>query len=342
LDYPPYRIIYGKWIETGEDVVVARRSYSHVEIHCHGGAAASQSILASLLAAGCEQASWQDFIKINDRHPIRAAAQIALAHCQTERTAAIVLDQYRGALEESLQQVMQYLQQGDAPTAIRQLRELLDWFDFGKHLTHPWQVVIAGPPNVGKSTLINALVGFERAIVFDQPGTTRDVVTALTAIHGWPVELADTAGLRVSADKLEATGVAYATAAIGEADLVLLVFDVTLPWTNEEQRLLSDNPDALAVHNKSDLLPHTTSHSGLFADRPVGMLLSATTGLGINQLLDAIADRLVLRTPTSGTAIPFTIEQATTIETAIALVDQGDLPQAAAELARLVGDLPRR
>jgi tRNA modification GTPase len=88
-------------------------------------------------------------------------------------------------------------------------------------------VVIAGPPNVGKSSLINALLGYQRAIVFDQPGTTRDVLTATTAIDGWPVELADTAGIREGDDAIETEGVARALAEIRAADLVVEVWDAS-------------------------------------------------------------------------------------------------------------------
>ena len=83
----------------------------------------------------------------------------------------------------------------------------------GRHLLTPFDVVLAGPANVGKSSLINALVGYNRAIVYDAPGTTRDVITAETAIDGWPVTLSDTAGLRDSDDPLEMAGVQTAQCA---------------------------------------------------------------------------------------------------------------------------------
>src|SRR6185503_7750192 len=104
---------------------------------------------------------------------------------------------------------------------------LLALAEVGLHLTTPWRVVFAGPPNVGKSSLVNALLGYPRAIVYDQPGTTRDVLTASTAFDGWPFELRDTAGLRdgISLDSVEVEGVARARAQIATADLVVFVHD---------------------------------------------------------------------------------------------------------------------
>ena len=98
-------------------------------------------------------------------------------------------------------------------------------------------MVIAGPPNVGKSSLINALLGFQRAIVFDLPGTTRDVVTAVTALDGWPVELSDTAGLRSSDDPLELAGIEQAHRQAAAADCLLLVFDASQPWSARESAI---------------------------------------------------------------------------------------------------------
>ena len=112
--------------------------------------------------------------------------------------------------------------------------------------------MIAGKPNVGKSSLINALVGYDRSIVHPAPGTTRDVVAASTAIDGWPATLCDTAGLHGGGDAIKHNGIALASRRIAEADLVLLVFDASVRWSEEDADLLAGLPDALVVHNKID------------------------------------------------------------------------------------------
>ena len=135
----------------------------------------------------------------------------------------MLLDQYHGALAAAIRATLAAAASGDWQTASATIDALLAHRGVGEHLTTPWRVVLAGPPNVGKSSLKNALVGYQRAIVCDLPGTTRDVVATTTAIDGWPIQLADTAGLRDAADELEAAGVARAARALAAADLVVLV-----------------------------------------------------------------------------------------------------------------------
>jgi tRNA modification GTPase len=332
---PLDRILYGKWATTGEDVVIARRSQSRVEIHCHGGISASQAILDALAAAGCQIVTWQELIRADEQSSIRAAARIALAAATTERTATILLDQYKGALDAAVGQAIRDLQKSDFAGARERLQELLGWAEFGGHLASPWRVAIAGPPNVGKSTLINALVGYERAIVFDQPGTTRDVLTALTAIDGWPIELADTAGLRASHDPLEQAGIARAEAELRATDLAILVFDVTEPWTDEFQELARQCPGSHLVYNKADLLPPDIVED-FPSGRPSGVLASAKSGWNVPAVLHSVVSRLVPRVPAPGTPIPFTTEQAQSIRAAIGHAEQGQADQAIATLARLV------
>lgn len=289
-------------LETGEEVVVRRCSDRSVELHCHGGHAAVAMIERVLVERGCRSVAWQDWAAGHHQDPIAAAACLALADARTERTAAILLDQYHGALRRALEEIEAAHRRGDTATAARQVEVLLARADLGRHLVRPWRVVLGGKVNVGKSSLINALLGYGRAIVHAQPGTTRDVVTAGTAIEGWPVELSDTAGLRSGDDTVERAGVQRAEEQLAAADLALLVFDAATPWSARDRQLIEAWPAALLVHNKCDL-PRAPGA------RSPGISISASTGEGVEALLRVIAARLVPDPPPPGAPVPFTAEQ---------------------------------
>ena len=239
---------------------------------------------------GCRRVGWRDWARRRHEDPIQAAARVALADAPTQRAAAILLDQFHGALRHALVEIHTALASGDAATAAGLLDTLLARAPLGQHLVRAWRVVLAGRPNVGKSTLVNAMLGYPRAIVHHAPGTTRDVLTADTAIDGWPVELSDTAGLWRGEHAIDRAGVERAEAQAAEADLVVLVFDLARPWSDADGRLLDRWPSALVVHNKADLAVDATG-------RPEGLVTSALTARGIEALLRAIAERLVPRPP---------------------------------------------
>jgi tRNA modification GTPase len=299
------RIVLGRWGgEGGEELIGCRRADGTVEIHCHGGVAAVRNVVDRLAAEGGTPISWQEWTQRSDGDPIRAAARIALAEAPTARTAGILLDQLHGALSDAVNGAVATAGDGEWNRAVEQLDALLAHRCVGLHLTRPWRVVIAGRPNVGKSSLMNALAGFQRAIVCDVPGTTRDVVTFTTAIDGWPVELADTAGLRETADAIESAGVERATAAAADADLLVLVEDAT-----QAQPLPAALPPSkltLRVLNKIDLQrePTPPAERGNW-----DVLTSAVTGRGIAELLAVIGRKLVPVPPCVGAGVPFTAEQ---------------------------------
>ena len=198
----------------------------------------------------------------------------------------------------------------------------------GRHLVEPWRVVLAGRPNVGKSSLINALVGYGRAIVHHTPGTTRDVVTAVTAIDGWPVELSDTAGLGQSDHPLERAGVERAEAALATADLVVLVFDAAQCRSDADRALRERLPSSVVVWNKCDLPPAR-------GERPPGLAVSALRGDGIAELVRRIADRLVPHPPPPGSAVPFPPDQIAYLRFASVALARDDVAAATRALHRL-------
>src|SRR5262249_7833753 len=162
-----------------------------LELHCHGGIEIVRMLLDVFAERDVRVCSWQNWEPSN---PLRNLAQAALVQATTVRTAAILLDQFLGAFSQALEVIIANLENDETSQGMRRLKELAWRIPLGRHLIQPWQVVIAGAPNVGKSSLVNALAGFQRSVVASTPGTTRDVVTTLLAIDGWPVELADTAG----------------------------------------------------------------------------------------------------------------------------------------------------
>lgn len=339
------RIVFGHWAsgEHREEVVLLRGEDESLEIHCHGGAAAVERIVAALAAAGCEIMPWQAWIEGKSSNEIAREASIALAAATTRRTAEILLGQLNGALEREIASAQQELRQGNLVAAQDQLAALLASSRLSTHLTHPWQVAIAGRPNVGKSSLINALVGYQRAIVFDQPGTTRDVLSADTAVDGWPVRLTDAAGIRATSDPLEAEGVSRARQQLSQADLVLWVLDATSITENgnalaiamqeltEEVGELASIARPLIVLNKIDLL-----EGDALACHPSVIAVSALVGLGIDALLAAIAQRLVPTPLQCGEGVPFTARQSSLLESALLAIKRLDVTAATNDLTRIV------
>ncbi|HJT36024.1 MAG TPA: GTPase [Pirellulales bacterium] len=355
-DFPPGRIVFGRWGQApGEELVVCRRAENEIEIHCHGGQAAVQAIVDALASAGCQPERWTDWHRRQAASPIQADALEDLARATTLRTAAVLLDQYHGALDGEINEIVKLLSRGvgwdelASPTvtvepslrdgggtrklvppyilltARERIELLLRRTSLGRHLVKPFQAVLAGRPNVGKSSLINTLVGYQRSIVHDLPGTTRDVVTAGTAFDGWPVELADTAGLRNSDDPLEAAGIGLAEQRLAAADLRILVFDASRPWTDADQGLAERWPEAIVVHSKFDL--------ARASDRPAGVATSAVTGQGIDELARLIASRLAPGPPPAGSAVPFRAWQVEALSQAADACRRGDPEAVIASLA---------
>ena len=260
-----------------------------VEFTCHGGDVAPQLVLRALLDAGAEPAEAGAFTRrafLNGKLDLaQAEAVAALIHASSRAAGRVALHQLDGRYSESLAALRAELLQTAALVELEldfseedvafadmaQLRALLDRADglltdlldsarLGALVREGVRVVIAGRPNAGKSTLLNALVGRDRAIVSDVPGTTRDAIDAETEIGGLRFVFSDTAGLRATDDAIEREGVRRARHAITGADVLLYVFDARLGLDDDERRELatvqSERPQlpVLLVANKSDLL----------------------------------------------------------------------------------------
>ena len=274
---------------TGEDAV---------ELQGHGGSVAPRRVLEACLAAGARLAQRGEFTLrafLNGRLDLsEAEAVIDLVDARTTRAAADAFARLGGALSRPFERLyadaidlssrLEHaldFDEGELPTsfaeettarlaALRQRTERLIATAREGRLLREWAlVVLAGAPNAGKSSLMNALLGTDRAIVADTAGTTRDSIEEGLQIGNWLVRLTDTAGLRVASDAVEAEGVERAEALIAKADLVVA--------------LDCDIPGALRVHAKCDL----DSHKGLN-----GLDVSAKTGEGLDTLKAAIAERL--------------------------------------------------
>ncbi len=289
---------------TGEDVV---------EISCHGGILVTRRVLETLLTAGARAAEPGEFTQrafLNGRMDLtQAEAVMDLIRAQTDlalRAAGEQLEgrlgQRIGALREDLLSLVAHVEAfidfpdedidpdtgaallGRMDGLLAALDSLLATAGQGRILREGVRTVIYGEPNVGKSSLLNTLLGQERAIVSDTPGTTRDTIEESLNVRGLPLRLIDTAGLRESADPLENAGMARSRSTLARADLALRVADGSHPPAvgNEEA-----SPVEILVLNKSDL-----GVDPAWAAHPGAVRVSCRTGDGMDQLADAIYERV--------------------------------------------------
>ena len=289
---------------TGEDIL---------EIQGHGGIAVTQAVLAAALDAGSRLAEPGEYTRrayLNDKIDLAQAEAIAdliNARSQAAVKAAnrslqgdfsreidalaadlLALRVYIEAALDFPEEEIDFLREGDIAARLHawgeRLRTLLAQSTQGRLMNDGVNLVITGKPNAGKSSLLNALVGEERAIVTAQAGTTRDIVRETILIHGMPVNILDTAGLREAEDLVEQEGIRRTRQALNQADLILLLRDGSaLENIAEEEALPADIPRLLA-YNKADQTPPAVQ-----AQHTDGLWLSAKTGAGIDALRDAIA-----------------------------------------------------
>lgn len=323
---------------TGEDVV---------EISCHGGLAAPGQVLTAVLHAGARLAEPGEFTRrafINGRVDLaQAEATLDLVRARTEDALLAARRRHDGELSLRVRGVVRRLlvlqaemtARGDFPDleladlepadvaaelrgCVTELQGLLAGAERGRLLREGLRVVLAGRPNVGKSSLLNALLGEERAIVSAVPGTTRDTIEETVAIEGVPVLLVDTAGLRESGDEVEMAGVNRTGYALARADLVLLVLDAADGRTAGDvaaAATLGPAPTVVVV-NKADLAgwgPAAAELQTLENWRGT-VRVSARLGEGLGELRTTIAAAAGLRR--SESALIGTVRQREAVERA--------------------------
>ncbi|MGH7927348.1 MAG: tRNA uridine-5-carboxymethylaminomethyl(34) synthesis GTPase MnmE, partial [Candidatus Binatia bacterium] len=301
---------------TGEDVV---------EVYCHGGAFVVRRVLALVLSQGVRHAEPGEFTKrafLNGRIDLaQAEAVLDIIRARTEKGVELAVNQASGELShwvrELREDLLDILAQVEAAIdfpeeeiellhhseligkvdALRfRINELIATYDWGRLLRDGARVCICGRPNVGKSSLLNALLGEERVIVTSVPGTTRDVIEEGFNLNGLPVVFWDTAGIRTTEDQVEKLGVELSLKHLDEADAAIVVLDRSGKIATDDLRCLrlTESKKRLIVLNKDDLR-HAFDVGELGDAAPGGAFIyvSAVNGTGLNELKQSMRELLL-------------------------------------------------
>ena len=333
LEHRPHELVYGDLLDTEGAVIdrvlctfsLAPHSYTGedtAEIHCHGAPMVLQLGLEALFAAGARQAQRGEFTRrafLNGKLDLAQAEAVGdLLEADSRQAARNAAGQLNGALSRRIgavysalldvmahfHAVLDYPDEDIDPFRMEELsgqlsrqeaalRALAGSYRRGQYIRDGVPCAIVGRPNAGKSSLLNALVGFDRAIVTNIPGTTRDTVEERAELGGVTLRLIDTAGLRDSDDPIEQLGVERSRAAMDEAALVLLVVDGTEKATREDAALAraiagTGKPWVL-VRSKGDLAGENADDLAALAEGAPLVSLSARTGEGLDELGRTVA-----------------------------------------------------
>lgn len=314
---------------TGENIV---------EISCHGGTWAVQTTLRLCIENGARPAGPGEFTKrafLNGKLALsQAEAVMDLIHAQGEAAMRAALAVRDGALSTAVGEMVEKLTRVSAhlaawsdypeeeiepvdPAALLcelcglsgQVEKYRKSYGRGRLLREGISTAIVGRPNAGKSTLMNLLSGAQRSIVADLPGTTRDVVEDAVQVGGYILRLYDTAGIRDTSDPVEQAGVERAVRQLQTADLILAVFDASLPFSEQDAQLLTrlEGTNCIAVINKTDL-PQRLETQWITAQIPRTVYIAAKTGEGRELLEKQILDSLQLL-PAGGGSAQFAVNE---------------------------------
>jgi tRNA modification GTPase len=290
-----------------------------VEINCHGGVVATNRVLEEVIKAGARLAEPGEFTKrafLNGRIDLsQAEAVIDIIRAKTELSMKSALAQSEGRIsreikalrnkllgiiahieatvdypEEDLEETTSALTGSQLNSILKEIERLLSSANEGKILREGLDTVIVGKPNVGKSSLLNALLMETRAIVTDIPGTTRDVIEEFISIDGVPVKIIDTAGIRETEDVVEKIGVERSKEKINEADLIILMLDVSGALDTEDLDIINYIKDRkyVVLLNKSDLPNKVNIEDLKDLNSQFVIEVSAKTGEGLERLKSAI------------------------------------------------------
>ena len=291
-----------------------------VEIYCHGGIIPVRKTLELLLNNGARLAEPGEFTKrayLNGRLDLsQAEAVIDIIKSKTDKSFQVSLNQLEGSLSFKIKEIRSLLLSmiahvevsidfpdediesvtfnelgKDALEVKEKISSLLSTADRGKILRDGLNTVILGKPNVGKSSLLNAILRENRAIVTDIPGTTRDIIEEYINIDGIPLRIMDTAGIRETSDIVEKLGVDKAKGTIEAADLIIAIFDVSRELSKEDHQIIDLIKDkkTIVLLNKTDL-PNLYSEDYFkkYVENSEIIISSITTGIGLEQLENSI------------------------------------------------------